>query len=213
MQTIADSYHVSYKSLESFISKEYTEFLVSKESHALYNAKNQFDNLRRPKDINEEFMELVENGAALAYAQYYAMTNDNHISLKESGLLVGIAKQRGKDTKVTKGAEKLRGLYLRSIPQVSSEIKKVRADLLADSPISKVMIQSELITQLEELKEIVADDPRQRSNLIKVVELTGRSIGAFSDRIEVSEITPDKALDTLIEMAKIDSTYEDIDDE
>ncbi len=74
--------------------------------------------------------------------------------------------------------------------------------MLLSSPVSKEYVQSELVSQLEELKEVCIDDPRQRSNLLKTVELLGRSIGAFSDKIQVEEVSPNQALDKLIEMSK-----------
>jgi len=50
--------------------------------------------------------------------------------------------------------------------------------------------------------------------LLKAIDLLGKSIGAFVERIEVHEVDADAALDTLIEMSKsnIKSTYEVIDD-
>ena len=204
---IAIKFHLPDKTVQNFINKEYKEFVTSKETHHLYSGHELYDNLTRPKDVNEEFLEIVEEGGGLSYAWFYAMTNDNSLALEQSKLDTGLLKTGA----IATNAKRLRGLYLRSVPEVRKEIERIRMDLLRDNPVTKDLLQSELITQIQEMKELVTDEPRQRGTLLKAIEMLGKSIGAFSESIKVEHVNADEALDTLIEMSK--STYEDLDDE
>jgi hypothetical protein len=60
----------------------------------------------------------------------------------------------------------------------------------------------ELVGQIEQLKEVVSYEPRQRTNLLKAIELLGRTIGAFVDRLEVEEVDAKSGLQILMERAK-----------
>jgi len=48
-------------------------------------------------------------------------------------------------------------------------------------------------------------DPKNKGYMLRALELLGKTIpGTFSDTIRVEEVSPDKALDRLIQMAKAD---------
>jgi len=68
--------------------------------------------------------------------------------------------------------------------------------------VEKPVIQHELIHQVEELKEVVKHEPRQRSNLLKAIEMLGRTIGSFTDRVEVEETDAKSGLDILMDKIK-----------
>jgi len=76
--------------------------------------------------------------------------------------------------------------------------------------VSKKYVQSELIKQVEQLKEVIASDngsQRARGAMLKAIELLGRSVGAFVDKVQVEQVDPSKALDQLIEMAKEETAH------
>ena len=54
-------------------------------------------------------------------------------------------------------------------------------------------------------------EPRQRGNLLKSLEMLGRTIGSFTDRVEVEETDAKSGLDILMEKIKDEegvATYE-----
>jgi hypothetical protein len=51
-----------------------------------------------------------------------------------------------------------------------------------------------------------------RSNLLRAIELLGKTVGAFVDKVEIQEVKAADALDQLIEMAKSANTPDTGDD-
>jgi hypothetical protein len=212
LQTIADKYRLPCKSLEIFINEEYQQFLVAKETRALLfqgpekKQAQQYRELKKPSFVSEEFMKKVEEGAWESYAFTFAISDDNKRALQEADLLCGLLKPRGKLSANYNNAVKLRGQYLRSLPHVREEIDRVKLALIKDKNIDVPYLQSELVQQLDQLKEIVHDVPSSRSQLIKCIELLGKSCGAWVDTVKVEQVDPSSALDHLIEMAKRNPT-------
>jgi len=212
---LAAHFNVPKNTTLQFIHKQFSAITNAHETNTLMTSEMNHDPLKRSRNINEEFLRKInEDGAAMEYAYYFAKTGDNRLSLKQTGLDVGIIKAKGQHDNSVLSAYRLRGIYLRSLSEVSKEIQKIRDDQLRDNPITKSYVQSLLVDQVQEMRESVVDDARNRSNLLKAIDLLGKSIGAFVERIEVHEVDADAALDTLIEMSKsnIKSTYEVIDD-
>ena len=50
---------------------------------------------------------------------------------------------------------------------------------------------------------------RFRAQILKTIELLGKTVGAFTERIEIHEVDPANALDQLIEMAQ-EATVQEI---
>ena len=93
---------------------------------------------------------------------------------------------------------------------VSKYITELREKKIENVIVSKGLVQSELVDQVTQLKEITSNDGttiQQRSQLLKAIELLGKSVGAFSENIKVETVDPGQALDKLIDMAKIESVY------
>lgn len=206
--SIAKHFNIAYKSLESFISKEYQQFLVAKETRALLSGPEtqQYRTLIKPSYVTDDFMAALDEGAWETYAFHFAISNDNKGALKEAGLLCGLLKPRGEEGGNYNSAVRLRGQYLRSLPQVREEIDRVKLACIKDKDINTPYLQSELVQQLDQLKEVVHDNPTQRSSLIKCIELLGKSCGAWIDTVKVETVDPSSALDHLIEMAKANPT-------
>lgn len=161
------------------------------------------------KFITTAFLDEIDE-KAFTYAYYYSATGDNKFSLDQSGLSIGIPKNMRKATKDY--VYRIRGQYLRDIPTVGTYIKEEQQKRIENYELQKPQIQMELVNQIEEMKELVANDPRQRTNLLKSIEMLGRTIGAFTDRVEVEEVDAKSGLEILMSRAKAEvieaGTYE-----
>ena len=186
--------------------------VLSKKEKALkvHDAKTlSKSTFKNPKYINEQFLNQlsdweseVANDAEHAYAYTYAHTGNNIKSLEAANLIYS----KRNPTPSSRAMDKMRGIYLREKPVVKNLITAIQQDHLKGLDLNKDYIQTNLVQNIEELKEEVADNPRSRGNLIKSIELLGKSFGAFQDRLVVEEVSPDKALDQMIEMAKANVT-------
>ena len=151
------------------------------------------------KFITDSFLKALDEKAEI-YAYYFAQTGDNKFSLIQSGLDIGIAptlKVQLKDY-----IYRIRGQYLRDLPPVKKFILEEQNRRISEYHLEKAQIQMELVNQIEELKEATVYDARQRTNLLKSIELLGRTIGAFTDRVEVEEADTKSGLDILLKKAR-----------
>jgi len=151
------------------------------------------------KFLTSDFLSQIESQGE-AYAYYVGKTNDNTFALAQSGLDKGIAPNLKKQTKDY--VLRIRGQFLREIPEIKAIIKAEYDKRLKECNIEKPHIQVELLAQIDELKEICTDDPKQRVNLLKAIEMLGRTIGAFTDRIETVETDARSGLEILMEKIK-----------
>lgn len=215
-QEIADKYQVTKSTMDKFFHKEVNGLVNIREVNVLTSqSKHNFKVTHVPKfarDLNASFLaKIKDDNADMAYAYYYAMTGDNRLSLSSSGLDVDIIKPDGKNDSTVLSTIRLRGIYLRTMPHVSKEIDKIREERLKSNPVTKKYIQSNLIEQIEQIQESLELDntSKNRGYLLKSIELLGKTVSAFSERIEVSQVDPSSALDQLIQMSKSDvnSTY------
>lgn len=158
--------------------------------------------------INEKFLENVDDKKD-AYAYYYAMTGSNEHALREAGLDLWLPKGIGAKTK--RYTLSVRGKFIRDLPGITKYINDTRDTRLNDLNLDKSYVQSELVTQIEELKEIAGDDPRYRTNLLKGIELLGRTLSAFTDNIRIEEVNPKSGLEILMKRAKAEAAGEDPD--
>lgn len=136
------------------------------------------------------------------YAYYYSYTSNNTKALIDSGLDAGLQKPRSKGSTISyDNALKMRGYFLRGKPNVKEYIIDLRKRKLSDMNCDTQYVQSTLVQQIEFMQE--ESDPRMKTNLLRAVELLGKTIpGTFSETIKIEEVRPDEALDTLLEMAK-----------
>jgi len=199
----------------SLIAKRFWKSLTNmRETRALTASGPSFDTEHSLKElngtecINQDFLDkLSDPGAALLtdeeaiYAWTYVHTGDVKEALKLSALDVGLYREKKKDTRFSYDrAMVLRGTYLNAKPNVVSYIKELRESRLIDADIGKARVQSELIDQIEQMKS--SDLHKNRTAILRAIELLGKTVGAFVDRVEVREINAGDALDELIEMAQ-----------
>ena len=168
------------------------------------------------KEISEEFVKDTETNA-LIFAWYYGKTNDIRYSLKASDLDKGIPP--GSKAVTKNYILRVRGQYLLSMPAVRAEVNTVREQELKDNKVDRKLIQSEILGQLEEEKLLREENPQSRQNSIKLIQMLGNTVNAFSTTINVSEVNPEDSLQMLIEMAEKDMvgggeyTIEDVEHE
>lgn len=201
---IAESVSRDRDEISKFISSTLNDMTAIKETQLLIgNPCSAVLKVRRGKApskfITTAFLDLLEDKAE-AYAYYFAQTGDNKFSLIQSGLDVGIAQNLNRNTKDY--VMRIRGQYIRDMPPVKKYIQEEQDRRIREYHLEKAQIQMELVNQVEELKELVVTDPRQRTNLLKSIEMLGRTIGAFTDRMEVEETDAKSGLSIILAKAK-----------
>ena len=171
------------------------------------DARTALQELNGTELINEKFLEKLSDPShdlltdeEANYAWIYVHTGDIREALKGSNLDVGLHKEKKRDSRFSfDRALVLRGQYLNSKPNVVQYIKELRESRLVDANVGKSRIQSELVEQLDRLKNRA--DGKHEAQITRTIELLGKTVGAFVDRVEIQEVNPENALDKLIEMA------------
>jgi hypothetical protein len=214
VETIASSVSRDTTSIRDFIFTTLNSMVSIKETNDLLKVQCSAD-IRRiqgtapTRFLTADFLSKLEDTAEI-YAYYYSQTGDNKFSLAQAGLDGGLSVRMPKQTRDY--ILRIRGQYLREIPSVKKYIQEVQDQRIQEYRCEKPQVQMELVSQIEELKEVVADDPKQRGNLLKALELLGRTIGAFTDRVEVEEADAKSGLQIILERARKEAmgpgTYE-----
>lgn len=226
-QQLADKYQVTIPATDRIIERHYKSLKNIKETRFLLTNNpnsnkpiNQMANktvsavykiLFTDGSTTEEFLERISSDEDLTLTNWEAAFCHNYIystneidALEKSGLAIGLIKSEevgGEHRNNYNKACKLRSTYLRRKPNIAKEIRRIQDSYLRDIGITKEFIQSEYIREIEELRE--DKDVKARQLLSRNLELLGKTIpGTFSERIEVSEINPARALDKLLDMAR-----------
>lgn len=213
VKEISEKHHTTEDNVGLIVNRFWRSLTNMRESRALIaadtkDARSALQELNHTELINEKFLEKLSSPDSdllteeeSQYSWVYAHTGDLKEALKVSKLDIGLHKERGKDSRFSYDrALVLRGMYLNSKPNIVRYIQELRESRLQDANVGKSRIQSELIEQLDRLKN--RSDGKYESQITRTIELLGKTVGAFTDRIEVSEVNPENALDKLIEMAK-----------
>lgn len=199
---------VSEKSVRDYINKIITKLNIVKETASLHPTDStKFQPLYKPTNlINEPFLEKLSppnealTDEELLYCYLFVYTGDNQSAIEQSGLDAGCNnKKLIKDSQSYEYALRVRGLHLRNKLNIREHINQLRLEKLKNSrDVNKVFVVEELVEQLEQLKE----DGREKKLILDTIKLLGQTCGAFSERIEVTQIDPSKPLvDSLINMA------------
>lgn len=193
------------KDIRDFIYEELNDLNTMKATMQIVNKPPSLP-ANMTETMNEKFFAEVPNRSD-AYAFYFGMTGSNEYALEASGLDLGIPKTLSAKTR--KYALMVRGKYLRELPSVRKYIEELQERKLKDADIEKPQVQSEILAQIEEMKELAADDPRYRGHLLKAIEMLGKTIGAFQDNVKIEDATTKSGLELLMEKAKSSITIED----
>jgi molecular chaperone GrpE (heat shock protein) len=195
--------------LKNIISIQQLRFLISTQLDKYETTREiQIDTLLRKELFVEEFVNTKISSELssqltpeeMVYAYLYVTTSDNGLALEQSGLIECLY-----EPKVVH--KNLLGIYLRDKTNIKSYIKHIRETRYEASPVTRADIQTELVEQVDKLKELLSynqDSKAHRVNLLKSIELLGKTIGAFVDKVEVKDVSAADAIDQLIEMSKVD---------
>lgn len=164
----------------------------------LYRNQQKID-----EDINEKFIEKLslKNDTILTkeemmFCYLLVHEGDEKSALENSGLAEGLA------TGVPgyKRAMKLRILMLKGKRNLIKYINDLQINYAKDLNIGKESIQTEILKQLRQLTE--QNDRRNAPTIAKLTEQLGRTVGAFTDKISIEEVSFDDAMDRMLEMRK-----------
>ena len=159
----------------------------------LYRSQEKLD-----KDINSKFIaklsppedEIITQEETL-FCYLMVHEGDEVKALEDSGLAEGLTKS----SKTYKRAIKLRILMLKGKKNLIRYINGLQIDYAKEMNVNKEMIQSELISQIRELRAL--KDPRLAPTIAKLTQDLGRTTGAFSDKLIVEEVSFDDAMDEM----------------
>ena len=197
---LAIKYKLPPKPLEKFLSKTANTLIAMSETRRLVTGGAIAVNTKTPVAMmNKEWLEEVPNQVEV-YAYYYATTGSNEYALEESSLAGYLPSATS--AKAKKFILNARGRYLRAIPEVNEMINLYRDQRVKDADVGSNLVQSELLQQLEELKETVDESPRNRGHILKTIELLGKTEGVFSDTMIIDDISTKTGMDKLMENIK-----------
>jgi len=227
---IAKKYSTTDKNVGLIVNRHWKALTNMRESRALLsqdpnlvNSKKSNGNgvavvlqeLEKVKEFNTEFTGLLSDpdaallsDAEAIYCWTYVHSGDTYDAIRTAGLDAGLYKDKEEIARFSYDrAMKLRAMYLNNKPNVVSYIKELRETRLIDADVGKARLQSELLEQLDQMKSS-GNSNKFRSQILKTIELLGKTVGAFTERIEIHEVDPANALDQLIEMAQEASVRE-----
>jgi hypothetical protein len=203
---LSEEYGVSKENIRTLVSNMSSSLAAVEETNRLIAGTKGRSflplNVPKSKFLNQPFLDRIEDGAAI-FAYFLAATGDAKFALESAGLHLGVPANATKQSK--EYVWKTRAQYLLEIPEVKRIMQEEYDKKIKDFRLDKPDIQIELLQQIQELKNIVPYDPRQRGNLLKSIELLGRTIGAFTDRVEVEEVDAKSGLQLLMERARAET--------
>ena len=170
----------------------------------LYNGQQKID-----KDINAKFlsklsppMDTVLSQEEILFSYLLVHEGDQIKALVDSGLATGLVKANAG----YKRAIKLRILMLKGKKNIIRYISDLQVSYAKEMNVNKEAIQGEILRQLNQLKE--QNDPRLAPTIAKLTEQLGRTIGAFTDKVQIEEVSFDEAMDKMLEMRRVNGTEE-----
>ena len=205
---LTDKYNLRSKQrVEEYIGKTIQELNIVKETNALNPSTLSPYTTYRPSNlINEPFLELLspdegeltEEEFSFAYRMVFIGTNKE--AIVESGLDAGLRKYHSNESMAYANALKVRGLFLRNKKNIREKIEQLRKVKLGElaKDIDKDWVVNELVDQLERLKES-GEHPKL---ILDTIDKIGKTCSAFTERVEVTDLSAAKKIDQLIEQAK-----------
>jgi len=201
VKELAKEYGINPSSLSSYLGTTIDTLAVVKEANAIVSDGGGRIQTGTPTVImTEEWFACAEESAD-AYAFFFATTGSSIFALEQAGLKDNYLPLGCKDG-AKKHIQSARGKWLRDQPYISKQIKEYREQKLKDANIDKTYVQSELLLQLDELKELSDGSERSRGHLLKVIELLGRTESAFVDTLKIEDASAKNSVDLLMEKIK-----------
>jgi hypothetical protein len=206
---LAEEYHYSHQKISEVILEHHKDLTNARAANALqFTSKDGYnlilEKLKATEVINDEFLlalspsdSLTLSEAEALYAWVYVTRGDTKEAIEMSNLNTGLFKE----VPVTyKRGVLSRSLYLQQKPNVAKYIKELREQRFQVDNVNKSYVQELILEQIDQVKQ--RGTQQDLRNMSKLIELLGKTIGAFTEKIEISEVDPSKSLDLLIDMAK-----------
>jgi hypothetical protein len=202
-------YNYTEDKLIQMLEEHYRDIVNAKEAHSLCITDNQgynpiHEKLKAVETITDDFLSLLSppNSPTLSeeealFSWILVHKGDAVEAVEEAGLSLGLFKDRAP---TYRRGILTRSLYLQNKNNISQYIKTLRDEKYQTEEITKQYIQQELLEQISQMK--LKGDRKDAVNLRQSIELLGKTIGAFTEKIEVHEVDPSRSLDLLISMAK-----------
>jgi predicted DNA-binding protein YlxM (UPF0122 family) len=218
MKEIQDTYQIKAKALESFISETYAAFRQARETKMLIATQGNpelFKSMTKQyvdgETINEPFLSKLSpdegplTEAEILFSEFLLEYGDAVKALKKAKLHLGLKRSSkvnvdGKEDYKYIENLRIRCFYLKKKPNVARYINEQNRKNLSVLKDGKEFIQSNAIALIEQLK--ANNDLRYLPSQIKAIELFGRTIGAFDDKLTIDSTNGDDVLDAMIAKAK-----------
>ena len=221
---IANEFCMDYHTTNEWLRKFVNSVLAMHETRQLMkggkvsNASLSLDApVSTSKAIDKDFNALLSdesidilNDAENIYVSTIIATGNTRKALALSGFDVNIDYA----SKAHGWLCRARGAYLNSRPKISAAIKKEEDLMIASSTSSKEYLQKTLIQQINEMQEQVSENPQSRSQLLKSLELLGKTIpSAFTETVRTEEVSAKSTLQLLMKKVEAKKQLtEDIDE-
>ena len=208
VKELAKEYHFTETRIVEMIEEHSRDLVNARETNAIVLGNtyhNQsVERLKKTEVLNEEFLSLLSPPTSpnlseeeALFCWLYVHKGDSEEAIEEAGLNIGLFKSQ----RVTyKRGILTRSIYLQNKTNIAQYIKELREAKYHSDDITKKYVQELILDEIDKIKQ--RGDKRDSVNLRQLIELLGKSIGAFTERIEIHEVDPNKALDHLIELAK-----------
>lgn len=207
---IAEKHQVSESTVGKIVQETYKKFQNVKETKTLIATQSRPDvflQLKKdcidPERINKGFLELLseQDSEVLTdneaiFCELFVNNGDDFIALEESGLHIGLNR---KDSSY-RDSLRLRSFYLRRKHNIALRIRDIQKNKLKLMDYGKEHLQGELLALVEKLRN--NSDPRSIPSILRAIELLGKSIGAFEEKITIDNINGDDSLDRILNKAK-----------
>lgn len=212
---LSQKFHYAEDKIIRMLDEHYKDVVNSKEAHSsCITSKNGYnpvmEKLITTEVMCQEFFNMISkyDSATLTeeealFCWIYVHKGDSIEALESSGLHIGLFPDRP----VTyKRGLLTRSVYLQNKSNIAQYIKELREKKYYTEDITKQYVQELLLEQIAQMQ--LKGDKRDAVNLRQTIELLGKTIGAFTEKIEIHEVDPSRSLDLLISMAKEASVSE-----
>jgi hypothetical protein len=205
---IGEEYNLSRPSVKHFVSRFANKFNNSRSIRLLMTDKmNSVEIIERvnPELMNEKFLSLTskENEPLtqeeILFSELLLEYGDDITAIKRSNLDIGLVKD---NRALYKEAMQMRAFYLKKKSNVREYITEARKRNLGLIEEGKEYVQQTLLEVVEQLKN--SGDIKTTNSRLKAIELIGRTLGVFDDKLSVNHSNGDEALDRILEMANAD---------
>lgn len=209
IKELEKKYNYSGNKIREMIENHHQQLVNARSANALAITTREgynpvLEKLKKIEVLNQDFFDKLstEDSPTLSeeealFAWIYVHRGDSREAVEMSTLDAGLFK----DQPVTyKRGIFSRAVYLQHKPNVASYIKELRNNKYRQDDVNKTYVQELLLEEIQQIKE--KGDKKDSKTLSRLIELLGKTIGAFTERVEVMEVDPSKSLDLLIDMAK-----------